>query len=153
MTERRNVYIRIHSPVSNYNLYTKVYNFEWLNYNIELDGNWLGNQEDVLVKLVYSLLCAAVLLYTAVFAGLGCTIREQANQFDMLTKQAQSGSVDAEIGQVRPDFVRQRILFIGFCMAGRRFEYRSLIFFAILSVLALSTFSLIRYIIEFQYLR
>ena len=99
MTERRNVYIRIHSPVSNYNLYTKVYNFEWLSYNIVLDGNWLGNQEDVLVKLVYSLLCAAVLLYTAVFAGLGCTIREQANQFDMLTKQAQSGSVEAETAQ------------------------------------------------------
>lgn len=35
-------------------------------------------------------------------------------------------------------------------IAGRRFEYRSLIFFFILSFLAVSSFALIRYIIEIQ---
>jgi tetratricopeptide (TPR) repeat protein len=51
----------------------------------------------VLRRLVYILLCAAVLSYTAAFAGQDYTLPEQAHQFDMLTKQAQSGSVEAEI--------------------------------------------------------
>jgi len=62
-----------------------------------LDGNSFGDQEDVLIKLVYSLLCAAVLTYTAVFAGIGCTFLGQGNQSDRLTKQAQSESVAVEI--------------------------------------------------------
>jgi len=51
----------------------------------------------VLRRLVYILLCAAVLSYTAAFAGQDYTLSEQANQFDMLTKQAQSESAEAEI--------------------------------------------------------
>jgi len=51
----------------------------------------------VLIKLVYILLCAAVLSYTTVFAAQVYTLPEQANQFDMPMKQAQSGSVEAQI--------------------------------------------------------
>jgi len=51
----------------------------------------------VLIRLVYLLLCAAVLSCTAVFAGQAYMLLEQANQFDMLTKQAQSGSVEAQV--------------------------------------------------------
>jgi len=49
-----------------------------------------------LIKLVYILLCAAVLSYTTVFAAQAYTLLEQANQFDMLMKQAQSGPVEAQ---------------------------------------------------------
>ena len=50
-----------------------------------------------MIKLVYILLCAAVLPYTTVFAAQAYTLPEQANQFDMLMKQAQSGSAEAQI--------------------------------------------------------
>ena len=50
-----------------------------------------------MIKLVYILLCAAVLSYTTVFAAQVYTLPEQANQFDMPMKQAQSGSVEAQI--------------------------------------------------------
>ena len=50
-----------------------------------------------MIKLVYILLCAAVLPYTTVFAAQAYTLLEQANQFDMLMKQAQSGSAEAQI--------------------------------------------------------
>jgi len=54
-----------------------------------------------LIKLVYILLCAAVLSYTTVFTAQAYTLLEQANQFDMFMKQAQSGPVEAqtELGQ------------------------------------------------------
>ena len=49
-----------------------------------------------MIKLVYILLCAAVLSYTTVFTAQAYTLLEQANQFDMLMKQAQSGPVEAQ---------------------------------------------------------
>ncbi len=49
-----------------------------------------------MIKLVYILLCAAVLSYTTVFTAQAYTLIEQANQFDMLMKQAQSGPVEAQ---------------------------------------------------------
>jgi tetratricopeptide (TPR) repeat protein len=53
----------------------------------------------MLIKLVYFLLYAAVLSlpYTTVFAGQAYTFPEQANESDVLMKQAQSGSVEADI--------------------------------------------------------
>ena len=52
-----------------------------------------------MIKLVYFLLYAAVLSlpYTTVFAGQAYTFPGQANQSDVLMKQAQSGSVEADI--------------------------------------------------------
>jgi TPR repeat protein len=49
-----------------------------------LDGNTFRDQDDVLIKFVYILLCAAVLSYTTVFAAQVYTLPEQANQSDML---------------------------------------------------------------------
>ena len=60
-----------------------------------LDKNTFRDQYHVLIKLIYILLCAAVLSYTTVFAAQAYTLPEQANQFDMPMKQAQSGSVEA----------------------------------------------------------
>jgi Putative MetA-pathway of phenol degradation/Tetratricopeptide repeat len=56
----------------------------------------------VLKKLVYLLLCAAVLSNTTVFDGQAYALPEQDNQFDMHTEQAQSGSVKAEIEPTAP---------------------------------------------------
>ena len=58
----------------------------------------LGIRRALLIKLVYILLCcAAVLSNTTVFAGQAYTLLEQANQFDMLMKLAQSGSVETAV--------------------------------------------------------
>jgi len=63
----------------------------------------LGIRRALLIKLVYLLLCcAAVLSNTTVFAGQAYTLLEQANQFDMLMKLAQSGSVEAAIEPTVP---------------------------------------------------
>jgi TPR repeat protein len=69
------------------------------------DGNTFNSQEYVLIKLVYILLCAAVLSYTTVFAAQAYTLPEQANQSDMLMKQTQPGSVEAQIkpGRAYPE--------------------------------------------------
>ena len=50
-----------------------------------------------MIKLVYILLCAAVLSYTSVFAAQVYTLPEQANQLDMPMNQAQSGLVEAQV--------------------------------------------------------
>ena len=56
----------------------------------------------MLIKFVYILLWAAVLSYTTVFAAQVYTPPEQVNQSDMPMKQAQSGSVEAEIEPAEP---------------------------------------------------
>ena len=48
-------------------------------------------------KFVSILLCAAVLSHITVFAAQVYTLSEQANQFDMPMKQAQSGLVEAHV--------------------------------------------------------
>jgi len=63
----------------------------------------LGIRRALLIKLVYLLLCcAAVLSNTKVFAGQAYTLLEQANQFDMLMKLAQSGSVETAVESIVP---------------------------------------------------
>jgi len=65
-------------------------------------GILFRDQEDVLVKLVYILLCAAVLSYTAAFAGQAYIPPGQINQSDLPMEQAQSGSVEVETEPVAP---------------------------------------------------